>query len=267
MENSENVKIGYQIILPPGSLTSSEYIERQTKSGDTTGHNKFEADTSLTRDDFFLGKGDDFSFNGTLFQMMAETTGGIYNRDRLAKYRYQRYQQSLENNPNFYFGPLSLLLFGAASFLYELMPSGTNSYAPDQATITSFFGASKQSDRTYIFNGQERIPDNWTNRVEPYKNGNVGEEILAMYFEYPVLFGGKTSIGTFDAISFGPIKDGKLDPEADAKVLTCLLYQVLTEEVPSSLNSVITPSVSGTNFVLSKVGSTIQNLGCPSALT
>jgi hypothetical protein len=31
------------------------------------GHNKFEADTSLTRDDYFLGDGDNFSFNGTLF--------------------------------------------------------------------------------------------------------------------------------------------------------------------------------------------------------
>lgn len=28
------------------------------------GHNKFEADTSLTRDDYFLGDGDNFSFNG-----------------------------------------------------------------------------------------------------------------------------------------------------------------------------------------------------------
>lgn len=86
------------------------------------GHNKFEADTSLTRDDYFLGHGDNFEFNGTLFGMTTESTGGLYNRDNLAKYRYQRYLQSLKDNPNFYFGPLSLLLFGASSFLYELMP-------------------------------------------------------------------------------------------------------------------------------------------------
>jgi hypothetical protein len=30
------------------------------------GHNKFEADTSLTRDDFFLGDGDDFKMNATV---------------------------------------------------------------------------------------------------------------------------------------------------------------------------------------------------------
>jgi hypothetical protein len=31
------------------------------------------------------------------------------------------------------------LLFGAASFLYELMPSGTHGYASDLETISSFF--------------------------------------------------------------------------------------------------------------------------------
>lgn len=36
------------------------------------GHNKFEADTSLTRNDFFLGRGDNFKFNGTLFGEMTQ---------------------------------------------------------------------------------------------------------------------------------------------------------------------------------------------------
>ena len=52
------------------------------------GHDKFEADTSLTRNDYFLGHGNNFEFNGTLFGMMTGTTGGLYNRDNLAKYRY-----------------------------------------------------------------------------------------------------------------------------------------------------------------------------------
>lgn len=122
------------------------------------GHNKFEADTSLTRNDFFLDNGDDYTFNGTLFGMMADTTNNNFDLNGLAEYRYQRYQQSLANNPNFYFGPLSLLLFGAASFLYELMPSGTHNYAPDLETISSFFGAQKNSDGTYSFNNAEQIP-------------------------------------------------------------------------------------------------------------
>jgi hypothetical protein len=36
---------------------------------------RFESDTSLTRNDFYLANGDDHSFNGTLFQRMIDTAG------------------------------------------------------------------------------------------------------------------------------------------------------------------------------------------------
>jgi hypothetical protein len=235
------------------------------------GHNKFEADTSLTRNDYFLANGDNFSFNGTLFAMMTETTGGNYNRDGLAKFRYQRYQQSLHDNKNFYFGPLSLLLFGASSFLYELMPSGTKNYAPDYDTISSFFGAQKNADGTYSFNGKEKIPDNWTNRVSPYTNEDVTAEILAQYLEYPVLFGGATGNGGFDLLNFGNIQNGKITDGSsgtpDAAVILCLLYQLATQSIPSSINSIITPTVDALSFALSKLSPSFQNLGCPTALT
>ena len=153
------------------------------------GHNKFEADTSLTRNDFFLDNGNDFTFNGTLFGMMDLTCNSNFDLDGLALYRKQRYDQSLAENSNFYFGPLSLLLFGAASFLYELMPSGTHNYQPDLETISSFFGAEENSDGTYSFNNMEKIPPDWTNRVEPYTNNDVTIQIVEMYLLHPVLFG------------------------------------------------------------------------------
>jgi hypothetical protein len=231
------------------------------------GHNKFEADTSLTRDDFFLSHGDNASFNSTLFKIMTETTGGLYNRDNLAKYRYERYQQSLHDNPNFYFGPLSLLLFGASSFLYELMPSGTKGYTPDYDTISSFFGAERNSDGSYSFNNMEKIPDNWTNRVAPYTNEDVTTEILAQYLKHPVLFGGATGNGGFDLISFGSINNGKLNAKPGTSETLCLLYQLATQSVPSYLNSVITPTIDVLNFVTQKLGPTLQNLGCPQPLT
>jgi hypothetical protein len=119
----------------------------------------------------------------------------------MALYRYQRYQQSLAENGNFYFGPLALLLFGASSFLYELMPSGP-SYTPNLPTISSFFGASKNADGTYSF---EKIPDNWCNRVSPYTNNDVTLKVIAQYLEHPVLFGGVTGNGGFDLVNFGNI--------------------------------------------------------------
>lgn len=230
------------------------------------GHNKFEGDASLTRNDYFLANGDDFSFNATLFKMMTDSTGGVYDRAGMSKYRLERYEQSLQENPNFFFGPLTVLLYGASSFLYELMPSGP-SYVPDEATISSFFGAVEQSDGSYTFTA-EKIPDNWYNRVTPYSNVDVTAEILAQYLANPVLFGGATGNGGFDVIDFdGFIQNGTLLATPNGAVTACLLYQLLTFPVSSNLNSVITPTVDALNFILTKIQPTLQNLGCPIPLT
>lgn len=84
---------------------------------------KFEADTSLTHNDYILANGDDYTFNGTLFGMMQATSKRNFNRDNLARYRCQHYAQSKPTTASFTLGPKSLLLYGAASFLYELFPS------------------------------------------------------------------------------------------------------------------------------------------------
>ncbi|TKA61134.1 hypothetical protein B0A55_12340 [Friedmanniomyces simplex] len=230
------------------------------------GHNKFESDTSLTRNDFFTHNGDDFTFNGTLFGFMDDTCQSNFDREGLSLYRNQRWHQSQVENPNFFFGPLTLLLYGAASFLYELMPSGTHNYAPDLATISSFFGAEKQSDGTWAF-VDEKIPSNWTNRVSPYSGLDVNVEIVTMYLENPVLFGGNTADGHFDTLDFGAIKNGTISADISQAETACLLYQLTTSSIPSSLNGVLTPTVDALAFALKKLGPEFSNLGCPLALT
>jgi hypothetical protein len=62
-------------------------------------HSKFEADSSLTRNDYLLADGDNYSFNGTLFAQMKkvadEVSGGKFDRNALAKYRSDRYNDSV----------------------------------------------------------------------------------------------------------------------------------------------------------------------------
>lgn len=97
---------------------------------------------------------------------MTETTGGVYDLKGMAKYRYERYMQSRSENPNFYFGPFSLLLYGASAFVYGSFPSTKRNFVPDYDTISSFFGAAANGDGTYRFTGQEKIPDDWYNRAD-----------------------------------------------------------------------------------------------------
>lgn len=143
------------------------------------GHNHFEADTSLTRNDYFLANGDNYKFNASLFTEMMSYCNGNCDLPALSTYRAQRYQESKMENGNFFFGPGSLLLYGAASFLYELFPTAGGT--ADEATMMSFFGADKDDNGKYVFNGGERIPPNWRSRVDPYDNNKVGNQIIEMY--------------------------------------------------------------------------------------
>jgi hypothetical protein len=72
-------------------------------------------------------------------------------------------EEILMTNPNF-FGIGSLLLYGAASLLYELFPVYSN--APDEATTASLFGIQNNgNEREYI---GERAPPKAKNCVIPY---------------------------------------------------------------------------------------------------
>lgn len=197
--------------------------------------------------------------------MMSDVSKGNFDLNNLGLYRYQRYQQSLHDNPNFFFGPLGVFTHGAASFVYELFPSGTENYTPNQRNTEIFFGAQKQSDGSYK-HVPERIPANWTTRVKPYSLPDVGEQIFRMYSAYPVPFGGNAG-GVFIGTNFPPFitngtfGNGKPTHPND---FSCLLYQFLTGQIPSSLNGVITPGVNGLSKLLSAIGGTqFENLGCP----
>ena len=192
---------------------------------------------------------------------MANTCQGNFNRDNLALYRYQRYQQSKEDNGNFYFGPKSIILYGAATFLYEIFPSFGNAGTPDLATISSFFGAESDGNGGWRFNNKEQIPANWYNRKTPYTIPDAVAELVAMYLEHPVLFGGNVGKGNFDALSYGPISNGNL--AATQQNVLCLLYQLATDNVPSSLSGVLELPLQVVSWAVGKLNPVFKDFGCP----
>ena len=193
---------------------------------------------------------------------MQDTCNGNFDRDNLALYKYQRYQQSLAENGNFYFGPKTLLLYGAASFLYELFPSFGPAGTPDLPTMESFFGAQSDENGGYTFNNAEQIPSNWYNRKTPYTLVDLAVEIAAQYLEHPVLIGGNVAQGDFDALNFSTIQNGILTDTSTEGIL-CLIYQFATENVPSSLSGVLELPLQVVQFAAGKLNPIFQNYGCP----
>jgi hypothetical protein len=227
------------------------------------GHSRFEADASLTRNDYFLGNGDNFSFNGTLFARMKAVadreSNGLFNQKTMAAYRSQRYDESRAENKNFFFGPLAILLYGGSSFLYELFaPYGPEGNA-DLATISSFYGTAQDSTGKWVFTA-ERIPEDWHNRRQPYSLALGVEQVLAQYLAYPKLFGGNVGMNNFNVLNIGDIVDGKLDTTA-GNVL-CLMYQLATQQVPNAVGNVIALPLDLLLWVAGKLNPVFQNSGC-----
>ncbi|KAI5361664.1 Putative chloroperoxidase [Septoria linicola] len=186
------------------------------------GHSKFEADASLTRNDFFTANAE---------------------------------------NGNFFFGPGSLLLYGAASFLYELFPGQGGS--PDEATMMSFFAVNKDGSGNYVENSGERAPPNWRPRLEPYKNRDVTREIVAMYLLNPVLFGGNVGPNNFNGLNSGTaIREGGLVDTAPPAVL-CLIFQTIASGFPATSGQVINLPINILNQITNELAPFASNIGCP----
>jgi len=200
-----------------------------------------------------------------MFAMMTQTVAStssaenpLYDFNGLALYRSMRYDQSVAENPNFYFPPKEIHLYGAASFLYEIFPNSATGSIPDKATIMTFFGAVDNGDGTYGW-VPERFPANWYNRAAAYDFLDIGAQVLAMYLAYPKLFGGNVGAGNFVPLDLDPsLTGGEWNP-ATAQDVLCLLYQAATENIPDQLSLPITTVA----FILTQLNPVFTDFGCP----
>jgi hypothetical protein len=227
------------------------------------GHGNFEVDASMSRDDYFMNEGDVFTVNGSLFKQMVDITEGKFTKPGISKLKHTRWVQSQQENPNFFYGPIGLISYAASAFLPELYGNG---YSVDTETVATFFGVHQNGDGEWIYGHNESLPANWYNRKEPYGLVKVVENLLSMYLENPVLFGGNTAAGHFDGIDFAAIKEGKLDVDISVDNLLCLVYQLLAWPIPGPANGVLNIGVDAVASITSILGDTIANLGCPQPL-
>lgn len=80
----------------------------------------------------------------------------------------------------------------------------------------------------------------------------MATEAVALFLERPVLFGGNAGKGNFDLLNFGDdFNEGKWN--ATAQGALCLLYQIATADVPSSLSGVLELPVSIVDWAVGKV--------------
>ena len=191
---------------------------------------------------------------------MASTVNNNFDFNGIADYKLVRYNQSLNDNPNFLYGPTAVIIYAAAAFLYEVFPNYGPEGSPDLATISSFFGTTSIGNGQFSASSGEKIPANWHNSRTPYTITQVADSIIALYTKHPVLLGGNIGKGNFDALgTLGTaIKDGKL--VLDQKAVLCLLYQLGLGFAPSTLSGTLQEVL---KFATGKLNPIFQTFGCP----
>ncbi|BFZ56546.1 hypothetical protein PYCC9005_003593 [Savitreella phatthalungensis] len=242
------------------------------KEGGLIVHNTFEADTSLTRNDVFLGPNyENKDFNGTLYKGMyqtcQQTSGGNFDRACMTEWRYQRYLQSRAENGQFYFGIKSLLLYGASAFVSDAF-NGNNSVTTKEYAA-SFFGTSVDGPwKDHAAGVNERIPKGWYPRNIPMTIPEIADYIGEQYFARPVEFGANVGQGNFVGAGLNGVEflGGSSRPsQAD---ISCALVQFLTDNYPSQLSGVPALTQQAKDFSTTLFGQyagTGTYSGCPKA--
>lgn len=202
-------------------------------------HNAYEIDSSLTRDDKYLGSNQ--VLNGTLYQQLWDTAdainNGVVNEAVMTQVRSDRYEASTRDNPEFTFAPIGLLFIGADGFLFSTMPTSDESGNPVPATresISSFYGAKSTGPATWEYVPEE-LPAEWYRRGTPLTIAGVIEDALP---------------SALNAAAKGQLPTGiTADSFKSPEAFTCALKQVVLGQIPASV------------YAIDAVGSFLTNIG------
>ncbi|KAA8913359.1 Chloroperoxidase [Sphaerosporella brunnea] len=244
-------------------------------------HNKYETDASVTHGDFYLFNGDVDSVRLPKFKYLLSLQNGVadpnWTLDVLNKQRNYTLQDSISNNPYFFFGPFSGLLVSNAGhcFVPGMMANFSAQYPQGKVTkkiLLSFFAVYEDPVTGVLTHkkGHERIPDNWYRRptglLNEYNAFEFSVDLIKMAKANPAILkiGGNTGkVNSFAGVDLGDLTGGAynvgdlLNPEK----LVCFIFRLMLTIVPDFLQGGILGGI--LNSALNLLTSTLLPLFDP----
>ena len=105
-----------------------------------------------------------------LYNLQPDASTANYDISVLRTFRENRYQDSINKNPDFYYAPFAgaVVSQAAFSFIYRFMANKTAEQPEgilNKNVLKSFFSISGSDEQNLVWTpGHERIPDNWYTR-------------------------------------------------------------------------------------------------------
>ncbi|KAL3420535.1 oxidase [Phlyctema vagabunda] len=245
-----------------------------TPRGLVGSHNFIESDSSNTRDDLYV-TGDSQTLNMTAFMDLYNMSNGTgdYNFDIFAERASIRFKQTVAENPNFYYGPVTGLVARNAGFLFAARLFSNHSWENPAGTLTkdilkSFYSIhGEEGNFTYLY-GHESIPDNWYRAPVDYGLVALNLDLVAYCLKYPELasIGGNTgTVNSFTGIDLADLTGGvfNLSTLLEGNNLLCFVFEALKFITPNSLSGLFATLDVPLKMVLDAISVPLLDLACP----
>lgn len=259
--------------------------------GLTGSHNKYETDSSPMRGDLYEYCGDNYEVQLSQYQVLYDYYKGVpdnqvsFSFSDLAKFRSFRFNQSVAENPHFFYGPFSGLIVSQAAFTFipAFMSNHSAAYPNgvlSRQTLNSFFGVTENNSDgkgggklTYA-PGTEKFPDNWYRRptANAYSIPEFAADVLRMAGQYPQItsVGGNTNgVNTFTGVSLGDTFGSAFNAQNLLKGnnLQCFIYGITTQITLDATKGLTSTLTSAVTSLLNQYAKAPVSFGCPQFTT
>ena len=243
-----------------------------TPQGISGSHNKYEGDSSPTRGDLYQ-YGNDYKVQVPQFQALYDLgkAQDSYDLTVLTQHRVNRFQQSIQNNPYFFYGPFSGVIVTPAAYTFIFRYMGNKSAAYPEGylngeVLKSFFAINGTDGNFQYTPGYERIPDNWytRNKADPYGILELSADTDAMGLAHPEFLvpgGNLGATNTYVGLDPANLTGGALSATTllQGNNAACLAYQATLQFLPDLLQGV----TSVVNTLTSAFAPVTSALSCP----
>ena len=245
--------------------------------GISGAHNKYEGDGSATRGDLYQ-YGNDYLLQLSQFQALYDLGKADDNYDVgiLSSYRATRFQESIDNNPYFFYAPFAGIVAqpGAWLFISQLMANKSAEYPEGRLTgdvLKTFFSITGDDGNFTYTPGYERIPDNWYTRhpSDPYTLGDTvldaTENMLLPHPEFGSIGGNTGTTNSFVGLDPENLTGGIYTASnlAQGNNLFCYGLELTIQQTPDILAGLFTDISAAQDEIGSVLNNATESLGCP----
>ncbi|KAJ5369184.1 uncharacterized protein N7496_008944 [Penicillium cataractarum] len=236
-------------------------------------HNFIEADSSNTRDDLYV-TGNNYALNMEKFMSWYNmSVDGTFDMNLMAKRAKLRFEETIQTNPNFYYGPVTGLIARNAGYIFPGRLFRNHSRENPEGILTkshlrNFYGIYGEDGNLTYREGWERIPENWFKTPVDYGLLQLNLDTIDWMVKYPELgsIGGNMGkVNTFAGVDLADLTGGvfNLTNLLEGNNLLCFVFEVLKFASPNALASLYSTLAEPLDFVGNALSVSLLNFTCP----